>query len=90
MENNIKAQQAETNSNISDNTRQNPFFSEDYGTPHNTAPFTSIRLEDYEPAFMEGIRRDDEMNEQIINNPEEPTFDNTIAWTVPENLIGRV
>ena len=90
MENNIKAQQAETNSNISDNTRQNPFFSEDYGTPHNTAPFTSIRLEDYEPAFMEGIRRDDEMNEQIINNPEEPTFDNTIAWTVPDNLLGRV
>lgn len=90
MENNIKAQPAETDKDMQNGTCRNPFFNEDYGTPHNTAPFTSIRIEDYEPAFMEGIRRDDEMNEQIINNPEEPTFDNTIAWTVPDNLLGRV
>lgn len=70
--------------------RKNPFFTEDYGTPHNTAPFNTIRLEDYEPAFMEGMRRDDELNEQIINNPEAPTFDNTVAFTVPDNLLGRV
>lgn len=70
--------------------RKNPFFTEDYGTPHNTAPFNAIRLEDYEPAFMEGMRRDDELNEQIINNPEAPTFDNTVAFTVPDNLLGRV
>lgn len=55
----------------------NPFF-EKYDTPHETAPFTSVKLEHYEPAFLEGIRRDDELIEKTINNPEPPTFDNTI------------
>lgn len=70
--------------------RTNPFFRQPYGTPHDTAPFNDIRIEDYEPAFMEGIRQDDELNEQIINNPEPPTFDNTIAVNTPDNLLGRV
>ena len=60
-----------------ENKRQNPFF-QPYGTPHDTAPFDRIRLEDYEEAMLEGIRRDDEQIEKIINNPEKPTFDNTI------------
>ena len=57
--------------------RQNPFF-HPYGTPHDTAPFDRIRLEDYEESIMEGIRRDNEQIDKIINNPEKPTFDNTI------------
>ncbi|MBR4898397.1 MAG: M3 family metallopeptidase [Prevotella sp.] len=57
--------------------RQNPFFIP-YGTPHDTVPFDRIRLEDFEPAFMEGIRRDNEQIEKTINNPAKPTFDNTI------------
>jgi len=60
-----------------ENERKNPFF-EPYNTPHGTVPFDRIRLEDFEEAFMEGIRRDDEQIEKIINNPEKPTFDNTI------------
>ncbi len=56
----------------------NPFF-EKYNTPHDTAPFDKIKLEHFEPAFMEGIRRDNEELDNIINNPEEPTFENTIA-----------
>ena len=57
--------------------RKNPFF-EPYLTPHDTAPFDRIRLEDFEEAFMEGIRRDNVLIDKIINNPEKPTFDNTI------------
>ena len=57
--------------------RINPFF-EKYNTPHETIPFDRIKLEDYEEAFMEGIRRDDEMTDLIVNDPSEPTFDNTI------------
>lgn len=57
--------------------RKNPFF-EQYTTPHETVPFDKIRIEDYEEAFIEGIRRDDEQIEKTINNPDEPTFDNTI------------
>ena len=60
-----------------ENKRINPFF-EPYNTPHDTAPFDRIRLEDFEEAFMEGIRRDNEQIEKIINNPAKPTFDNTI------------
>ncbi len=64
---------------MSENTekRQNPFFVP-YDTPHDTVPFDKIRLEDFEEAFMEGIRRDNEQIEKTINNPQKPTFDNTI------------
>lgn len=58
----------------------NPFF-EKYTTPHQTPPFNLIKMEHYEEAFMEGIRRDDEHIDKLINNPETPTFDNTIIDT---------
>ena len=71
----------------------NPFF-EPYGTPHDTAPFDRIRLEHFEEAFMEGIRRDNEQIEKTINNPEKPTFDNTIINTEEDegyyDLLSRV
>jgi peptidyl-dipeptidase Dcp len=72
---------------------QNPFLLP-YGTPHDTVPFDRIRLEDYEEAFMEGIRRDNEQIEKTINNPEKPTFDNTIITTEEDegyyDLLSRV
>ncbi len=72
---------------------RNPFF-EPYGTPHDTVPFNRIKLEDYEEAFMEGIRRDNEQIEKTINNPEKPTFDNTIINTEEDegyyDLLSRV
>lgn len=64
--------------------RQNPFFSK-YTTIHEVPPFDQIKLEDYEEAFVEGIRRDDEHIDKIINNPEPPTFDNTIIEEDDEN-----
>lgn len=63
--------------------RVNPFFLP-YDTPHNTVPFNRITLADYEEAMMEGIRREDEQIEKIINNPDEPTFENTI---IPEDEV---
>ena len=73
--------------------RVNPFF-EPYKTPHDTVPFDRIRIEDYEEAFMEGIRRDNEQIEKTINNPERPTFDNTIINTEEDegyyDLLSRV
>ena len=73
--------------------RVNPFF-EPYGTPHDTVPFDRIRLEDFEEAFLEGIRRDNEQIEKTINNPEPPTFDNTIINTEEDegyyDLLSRV
>ena len=57
--------------------RTNPFFLP-YNTPHDTAPFDRIHMEDYEEAMLEGIRREDEQIDKIVNNPAKPTFDNTI------------
>ena len=72
---------------------KNPFF-EPYGTPHDTVPFDRIKLEHFEEAFMEGIRRDNEQIEKTINNPEKPTFDNTIINTEEDedyySLLSRV
>ncbi|MBP5409656.1 MAG: M3 family metallopeptidase [Prevotella sp.] len=72
----------------------NPFL-KPYGTPHDTVPFDRIQLEDFEEAFMEGIRRDNEYLDKTINNPEKPTFDNTILNPFDENdgyydLLDRV
>ncbi|MCM1078797.1 MAG: M3 family metallopeptidase [Bacteroidales bacterium] len=50
-----------------------------YNTPHDTAPFGKITIQDFEEAMLEGIRRDDEEIDLIVNNPAEPTFDNTIV-----------
>ena len=63
--------------------RINPFFLP-YDTLHYTVPFNRITLADYEEAMMEGIRREDEQIEKIINNPDEPTFENTI---IPEDEV---
>lgn len=49
-----------------------------YNTPHDTAPFGRISIKDFEEAMLEGIRRDNEEIDLVVNNPEEPTFDNTI------------
>ena len=71
----------------------NPFLVP-YGTPHDTVPFDRISMEHYEEAFMEGIRRDNEQIEKTINNPEKPTFDNTIISTEEDEdyygLLSRV
>ena len=62
----------------------NPFF-QHWTTPHETIPFNQIRTEHYEEAFLEGIRRENEEIEKIINNPEEPTFENTLLYHDPEH-----
>jgi len=67
-----------TNSELEKENRENPFFVS-YNTPHDTVPFNRIKTSDYEEAFMEGIRRDNEEIDKIINDPEPPTFDNTLA-----------
>lgn len=68
----------------------NPFLQK-YNTPHSTAPFDIIKFEDYEPAFMQGIKEEDEEIEAIINNPEKPTFENTIdPLEKPDGILSRV
>ncbi len=68
----------------------NPFF-EEYSTPYGVPPFDKIKVEHYMPAFEEGIRQDSAEIEAIANNPEKPTFQNTIeAMTNTGKLLNRV
>lgn len=57
---------------------ENPFFGT-YRTPFGTPPFDRIQTRHYEPAFDEGIRQLDEEVRAIADNPEFPTFENTIV-----------
>lgn len=56
----------------------NPFLSE-FETPYGTPDFDRIKVEHYEPAFLKGIKQQNEEIKAIVENPEEPSFENTIV-----------
>ena len=56
----------------------NPFLSE-FETPYGTPDFDRIKVEHYEPAFLKGIEQQNEEIKAIVENPEEPSFENTIV-----------
>ena len=58
---------------------QNPFFGEFTNTPHGTAPFDRIDISHYEPAVDRGIKLGLKAVDDIVANPEAPTFENTIV-----------
>lgn len=69
---------------------QNPFLKK-YNTPHGTVPFDKIETEHYEPAILEGIRRQNAEIDAIVNNPEAPSFANTLlAYEKSGELLERV
>ena len=55
----------------------NPLLAE-WDTPHQTPPFDKISISDYEPAFETAIAVSRAEVEAIVNNPAEPSFNNTI------------
>ncbi len=57
---------------------ENLFLNKHFDTPFDTVPFDKIQFQDYEPAMMEGMRRDEADIDRIVNNQDEPTFENTI------------
>lgn len=68
----------------------NPFFSE-FDTPHGVPPFDKIKTEHYMPAFEEGMKQHSAEIEAIINNSEEPNFENTIvALDYAGEMLDRV
>lgn len=62
----------------SDTKIQNPFL-QPYNTIHNTIPFSIIKETDFKPAIIAGIEEEDKEIDTIVNNPEAPTFENTIV-----------
>ena len=66
-------------------------FFEKYNTPHDAFPFDKVRLEDYEPAMRRGMELENEEIARIADNPEPPTFENTIeAMEQAGELLGQV
>lgn len=53
-------------------------LTQNFQTKHNTAPFSQIKIEDYQPAFETTIAEARAEIDAIINNTEAPTFENTI------------
>lgn len=72
------------------NTRENPFMKE-WNTPYGLPPFSEIKYEDYIPAIKKGIEIKKKEFENIINNEEEPNFENTItAFELSGEMLSKV
>lgn len=68
----------------------NPFLAE-YTTPFEVPPFDQITLEDYKPAFLQGMEEQKKEIEAIVNQSEEPNFKNTIlALDQSGRLLSKV
>ena len=53
-------------------------FLQEWDTPYGTAPFSKITIDQYRPAFEAGLAEQKANIEAIVNNPDAPTFENTI------------
>ena len=69
---------------------KNPFLQE-WDTPYGIPPFEKITLEDYIPAVKAGIEQQEKELEAILNNPEAPSFKNTIdAYEQSGEILDKV
>ena len=73
-----------------DDLANNPLLQE-WDTPYQTPPFSKIELKHYEPAFDYAIAENRAEIDAIVNNPDAPTFENTIvAMEQAGSLLGRI
>jgi len=61
----------------SGDTGENPILAE-WDTPYGVPPFDQIQEADYLPAFREGVAEHKVEVQAVIDNPDDPTFANTI------------
>lgn len=68
----------------------NPFLNK-YDTPFEVPPFEKINASHFMPAYLMGFEEERKEIKAIINNPETPTFDNTIkALEYSGQILTRV
>lgn len=68
----------------------NPFFAE-YDTPFKVPPFDIIKPEHFIPAYEKGMEQQIAEIEKLVNNPDAPTFENTIvALDRSDKLLSEV
>jgi len=69
---------------------KNPFLSE-WDTPYGIPAFDKIQITDYMPAIKEGIAQQNAEIQAIIDNQEEPSFENAVvALDRSGAVLGRV
>ncbi len=69
---------------------QNPLLVT-FDTPHETAPFTDIKVEHYKPAFEKAIKEHQKEIDVLVNQRSIATFENTIeAYERSGKLLDRV
>ncbi|MCZ4319684.1 M3 family metallopeptidase [Aequorivita viscosa] len=59
------------------NNTENPLLAEST-LPYGAPDFSKIKDENFKPAMLEGIEQQKKAVEEIANNKEEPTFENTV------------
>lgn len=79
-----------SNEEIQKLKKENPLVMQ-WTTPHQTPPFDLIKIEHYRPAMLYAIELAKKDIEAIVNNPSEPTFENTIvAYEQSGKLLDRI
>src|SRR5690625_392491 len=64
---------------------------EESSLPYHAPDFSKIKDEHFQPALLEGMKQQEKAIQEIINNTEEPTFENTIlAIEKSSALLDRV
>ncbi len=66
----------------------NPFFTAST-LPFQAADFTKIKDSDFGPAFEEGMKQELAEMQKIADNPEAPTFENTLVAMEKSGLVLR-
>jgi len=64
--------------NQKEQKRVNPFF-QSWEAPYELPPFDKISVEDYREAILNGMEKQQAEIEAIVNNSDDPTFENTIV-----------
>ena len=73
------------------NNQPKNIFLQEWDTPYGTAPFSKISVDDYMPAFKAGIEEGRKNIQKIVDNPDAPTFENTIlAYENASPILDKV
>ena len=69
---------------------ENPLLQE-FDTPYGVPPFDEIKVEHFVPAYQKAIKQHNDEIASIVNNPEIPTFENTVeAFEFSGKLLTQV
>ncbi len=70
---------------------QNPFLQKRYKTPYEIPPFEILTIDNYREGMLKGMEAEKAEIQAIVDNPDEPTFDNVIAALDKSGkLLGKV